>query len=157
SLKALFLPAFLWTLIAGTSTYLILFFAGQIEPGYEWFVLIAGILQGLFTTNQQIILGFNNIRLYNFTQIFVNFLILGALAYLMFVEESRDVADYFLAYVLAHVINWLIGMIYIFPRITWTDMLEFSVVRKLFGFGLTIQTGTFAQQLNNRFAFYVLV
>ncbi len=156
SIKQLIVPSYIWALAASTISILVLLLLDQIPGEMVELVFITGLLQGLYSANQQLLLGYDQIKRYNLLQLLMFVVLMGSLLVLINLNGA-EYEDFVYAYLIAVSVAFVTSWFALKPH--WNDSASKSgdnVLKTLFKFGFIIQVGAFAQRLNSRLTIYVL-
>lgn len=155
SIPKLMFPSYVWGFIASSIGFGILFLFEQIPNSFAVLIFLTGLLQSLFVANQQLILGRNNIRMYNFIQI-VHHAILLILLLVLLNHDGPSFSDFICAYFFAISCSFILSLIVLKPLFKEEKDSETSVVKDLVSLGLTVSIGALAQRINSRLSIYIL-
>lgn len=155
AIPKLMFPSYVWAVIASGIGFGLLYFLDQVPKQYAVLVFLTGFLQSLFVANQQLILGRNNIRMYNFIQIVHNAILLIVLI-LLLNHDGASFSDFLCAYFCAISVSFLLSLFVLKPLINERKMSENSVLKDLISLGLTVSIGALAQRINSRLNVYIL-
>lgn len=155
SLRKILLYGTLWItalLIAGSYT---LYLLGYLIPHYEWHFVIAAGMVSLNTFCMVIILGKNNIRLYNWLSVLQPLLLLTILSFDIFIEKKMVLDTYFDALYYSFGAALLIN-IYTITQYLKKDINEKFEFLSVISNGFLSQWGNWMHLLSNRFSYYIL-
>lgn len=157
SLIKLFIPSYIWGVIASIICAVVLYFTGSIPQGYFVHVMILSTLHSLFSVNTMILLGQERIRAINLLMVAqVSSLIAVLLVFYIF-TSNREVMVYVYAMYISYVIMFLGSFAGIAARLKRGDMSGMKlVIREILAFGSWAQTANIFQLFNYRLSYYFI-
>ncbi len=157
SVRELIIPSYIWAVVASSIAVLILYLIDQVPGEMLALVFLTGLLQGLYSANQQLLLGHDQIRKYNLLQLLMFFVLMGSLLTLINIDGAAY-EDFVYAYLIAVSTAFIVSCLVLKPHFSESESLkgDGNVLKTMFKYGLIIQIGAFAQRLNSRLTIYVL-
>ncbi|MBN1199829.1 MAG: polysaccharide biosynthesis C-terminal domain-containing protein [Bacteroidales bacterium] len=156
-LLKLFLPAYVWGIIASILCAAVLYFTHAIPQGYFVHVLILSILHSLFTVNTMILLGKERIKAINILTISqITSLIAIMLLFFLF-TGNREVMVYIYAMYVSYLIMFLGSFTLISRYLKRNDLSGMKqVIREILAFGSWAQAANIFQLFNYRLSYYFI-
>lgn len=155
ALKRIFVAGLVWILMVVSTGGVLLYYLNYLIPHYEWHFVVSCFLVILNTFCMVIILGKENIRLYNWLSIFQPLLLLIILLFNIFVEKNYLLDAYFdgLFYSFGFV---LILSLFSVVNYIKKESQKLFELKKILSNGFLSQWSVWMHLLSNRFSFYIL-
>ena len=153
--EQILLFAYLWSVLVGISVPLVL---GFFHPSsFTYYLIGLSILSSLLSTNINLFVGKQNIRMYNFYTIMQLVVLVLCILGFIYVLKITSVHVYFIAQIFCFGILFITSFFQIikdhnFSAISFSRKIGFG----LFSYGWKSQLSAFLQFLNNRLSFYYL-
>jgi O-antigen/teichoic acid export membrane protein len=156
-LLKLFVPSYIWGVIASIGCAAILNITNSIPEGYFLDVMILATLHSLFTVNTMILLGQERIRAINLLMIAqITSLIIVLLAFFIF-TSNREVMVYVWATYVSYIITFICSFALITTRLKRGDLSGMKgVIKEILAFGSWAQTANIFQLFNYRLSYYFI-
>ncbi len=156
----LVITSYLWSLIVGVLSYLILKITNLVDANFIIHICILSVINSFGAINANILLGREKIissNIVNFVQPVITVL---SLLIFIFIFKNTNVSIYIYALYFAYVISFIISILLIktdlidFFKIKITEFKE--VLKSMFNYGFYNQLGHVTQFLNFRISYYLL-
>ncbi len=156
-LLKLFIPSYIWGVIASIICAVVLYLTSSIPQGYFVHVMILSTLHSLFTVNTMILLGQERIKSINvLTVAQITSLVAVLLAFFIF-TSNREVMVYIYAMYVSYVIMFVGSFALITNRLKRGDLSGMKqVIREILAFGSWAQTANIFQLFNYRLSYYFI-
>ncbi|MFH1297798.1 MAG: polysaccharide biosynthesis C-terminal domain-containing protein [Bacteroidota bacterium] len=156
-LLKLFIPSYIWGVIASIACAGLLYFTDSIPEGYFVHVMILSTLHSLFTVNIMILLGQERIKAINvLTVAQITSLIATLLAFYLF-TSNREVMVYVYAMYISYIVMFLASVALITTRLKKGELSGMKrVIREILAFGAWAQTANIFQLFNYRLSYYFI-
>ena len=152
-----YLPAVLWAFISALAGAYILDLIGKIPEGFTWHVMILALLHSLTTLNQNVMLGKERIQHFNLVSVLQFAVLLGTLAYLIFIGGEKQVLTYVKALYMGYGSAFLLSTILIYKFINFSELNSGGkIVSRVLNYGWKAQLANVLQFFNYRLNFYIL-
>lgn len=147
--------AYLWSIIIGITVPLIIGLMHGLD--YLHFLIPLSILSALLTSNINMFIGKQNIKMFNlYTILQLAVHILCILAY-VYIFKITSVAAYFIAQITCYIILYIISTFQLVKDLKFSNFKFSKNIRNgLFDYGWKSQLSAFLQFLNNRLSFYFI-
>jgi len=156
-LMKLFLPSYIWGILASAACAVILLWTGSIPDGFFWHVAILSVIHSLYTVNSMILLGQERIRAVNIITVFQIVSLVGTLMIFFLFTDYREVMLYVVSLYVSYATTFLISLALITTRLRWCELTGMaSVVRQIFHFGSWAQLANVFQLFNYRLSYYFI-
>lgn len=156
-LLKLFLPSYVWGIIASLLCAAVLYITHAIPQGYFIHVLILSTLHSLFTVNTMILLGKERIKAINFLTIFQVASLITVLLIFFLLTSNREVMVYIYAMYVSFVVMFLGSFALITRYLKRGDVSGMKqVVREILAFGSWAQAANIFQLFNYRLSYYFI-
>ncbi len=144
-----------WSLISGFACGFILWALGLLPVGFEWFIILSGVLYACWSSYVTLLLGRQQNAAYNFLQFLNPLMSAGFLTLLLFLWE-KSLWSFAYGYTLSQGITAAVSLIWVMrlkePSQTW----EPRDWKGLFKHGIFIQLANLTQFMNYRVLFYLI-
>ncbi|MCX7727909.1 MAG: polysaccharide biosynthesis C-terminal domain-containing protein [Bacteroidia bacterium] len=155
SLKKIFIYGLIWIILVLLIGTLILYYLNYLIPFYEAEFVIISIMVILNTFCMVIILGKENIRLYNWLSVLQPLILLMILAFDIFIEKKFVLDSYIDALLYSFGIALIINMFSVLQYLKQDRLKDFALISILSN-GFLSQWSNWMHLLANRFGYYVL-
>ncbi len=155
SLKKIMLYGLLWVLAVVVLGSGVLYYLGYLIQGYEKEFLLGCLMVLLNTFCMVIVLGKENIRLYNWLSVLQPLILLLVLSFNIFVEKRVVLSSYFDALFYSFGITLFINIFTIWQYLKKDEKSAFGLSNILSN-GFLSQWSNWMHLLSNRFSYYVL-
>ena len=146
-----------WSLFMPLFLILGLHFLGIVEQGFNLYLTVICMIQGISSACQIMLLGHERINIYNllmFTQTLIHFLGLG---FLFFVLGKNDTESFMWSLMFCNLITMLIGLYLNYKLFNNFSLFNFWITaREAFKRGFIVQFSNIIQFLNYRLSFFFL-
>jgi len=154
--QLLFLSYF-FGIITNIAMCAVLYALNLIPREFTEMILLSSIFCSFFTINVQYFLSKERIALYNNFAALQWLLLAGFLLLFVFVFNRRDVAGYVDAYFLSYCVSGIFSFWFLFKKVRFCGFKGiFSLLKKMFKYGLVIQIANLAQLFNGRLSLYII-
>jgi O-antigen/teichoic acid export membrane protein len=155
-LKKLFVSGVVWTLIATSLSNLFFFILNKQIAGYEWDMFFLSLLIILHTFNMVIILGKENVKLFNFLSMLQPFLLICGIAFFTLYLKEFTLKAYIVPLYISFGTSFVISVFRVLKYISLdTVKVEFSF-KDIYSNGLFCQLAGWFHVQVNRFSWYIL-
>lgn len=153
--EQILLYGYLWSVIVGILVPLILGFSHGL--GYTPYLIGLSVLSALLTTNINLFVGQQNIRMFNLYTILQQAIHILFLIVIIYLIDLKSVTSYFLAQIGCFGVLFLISFFQVLRKCRLSNV-SFSVKiqKSIFDYGWKTQLSAFLQFLNYRSSFYFL-
>jgi O-antigen/teichoic acid export membrane protein len=154
--KKLYTYGVIWTLIAVPASNLILFLLGKEIAGFELDMLFLSAMIILNTFNLVIILGKENIKLFNLLSMLQPFLLLCGIAFFVLVLKDGTFRSYVIPLYISFAVSFIVSTITVFKYISKPDQKSDFSLKSIFSNGFFCQAAVLLHLQANRYSFYIL-
>ncbi|MBL7137327.1 MAG: polysaccharide biosynthesis C-terminal domain-containing protein [Bacteroidales bacterium] len=156
-LLKLFIPSYIWGVIASVVCAGVLNITGSIPEGYFLHVMILSLLHSLFTVNTMILLGQERIRAINVLTVAQFTALIATLMAFYLLTSNREVMVYVYAMYVAYIVMFLPSFALITTRLKRSELSGMKqVIREILAFGTWAQTANIFQLFNYRLSYYFI-
>lgn len=150
------LYSYAWSVITGIAVPLLFSFA-EIQTHYLYDLIGISVLSSLLSTNINLFIGSQNIRLFNIYTVLQQLVHVLFIVFLIYIVKLKDVSAYFLAQIFCLLFLFLTSLFFILKKCKRSEF-SFSkdVFINMFEYGWKTQLSAFIQFLNYRLSFYFL-
>jgi O-antigen/teichoic acid export membrane protein len=146
-----------WGLIASALGAVILSTAHMIPHEHTFDVFFLSLLASQINANQMLLLGKENVRAFNFSNLLQSLLSVGALYYFFNHAGVRSQLGFIYSLYIAFGLTFLSSFVLVFPRLKIRAMDNLvPLVRDILRLGGSIQLAGLLQTLNYRFSYFLL-
>lgn len=154
--KKLFSYGLIWTLIAVPASNFILFLLGKEIAGFEWDMLFLSAIIILNTFNLVIILGKENIKLFNILSMLQPFLLLCGITFFVLVLKDYTFRAYVIPLYISFSVSFVVSLITVLKYISEPDQKSDFSLKGIFSNGFFCQIAVLLHLQSNRYSFYIL-
>lgn len=156
-LLKLFVPSYIWGVIASVVCATVLYFTHSIPEGFFIHVMILSTLHSLFTVNTMILLGQERIKAINVMTVAQIITLVAVLLLFFIFTANREVMVYLYAMYVSYIIMFAGSFALITSRLKKGDLSGMGkVIREILSFGSWAQTANIAQLFNYRLSYYFI-
>lgn len=143
-------------IIASTLPFAFVFFK-LLEPNQLYTIVGLTIFQGLLTTSQSLLLGYEDIKSNNKLEISKSIILLVAILIFFWSFNLITLESIIYAYYLSYIIPFVISLIMVLPRLKRAKTESvFSIFKSVFKFGSQMQISNVSQIINYRICFFFI-
>ncbi|MGE5425029.1 MAG: polysaccharide biosynthesis C-terminal domain-containing protein [Syntrophothermus sp.] len=157
SVRALLVPSYIWGVVVSFSgTYILSLFEATRAENLMVHVLFLSLLLTFSTINLMVLMGKEQIRIYNIITFLQAIILLSVLGGLFFIIGNRETISYIIALYCSYGGSFLISLLMILPYLGKAAKKNENqgVLDKLFRYGGTMQAGNILQFLNYRLSYF---
>lgn len=148
--------SYLWSVLMGIIIPLIFRFA-SFQEKYVFYLIGISIFSSLLSTNINLFIGTQNIRLFNTYTVLQQLMHIVFIVLLVYVFNRTNVSTYFLAQICCYALLFIISFFQIIKKCNFSEISFSGVVFKsMLEYGWKNQLSAFIQFLNYRLSFYFL-
>ncbi|MBE0647834.1 MAG: polysaccharide biosynthesis C-terminal domain-containing protein [Bacteroidales bacterium] len=156
-LLKLFIPSYIWGVIASLLCSVILYVTNSIPEGFFVDVMILSVLHSLFSVNTMILLGQERIKAINVLTVAQIVSLVAILLVFFLFTSYREVMVYVYAMYFSYIIMFVGGFLLIVNRLKRCDLTGMKqVLREILAFGSWAQTANIFQLFNYRLSYYFI-
>lgn len=153
--EQILLYAYIWSIIAGVSIPLLVSFTHGLD--YLSHLIALSVLSSLLTTNVNLFVGQQNIKMFNLYTILQQIVHILFIVVIVYVINITSVSAYFTAQISCLAVLFVVSTFQVLKRCKFSNVSFSKQIRnKLFDYGWKIQLSSFLQFLNYRLSFYFL-
>jgi O-antigen/teichoic acid export membrane protein len=156
-LVALFVPAYLWSVVTSLAGAFILQFFSLIPSGFFWHVVILSLVLSLASVNFMILMGQERIRVYNIISLLQMITLFVVLIFWLFVLQEREVLSYIIGLYASYIFAFTGSLAMILFHGNWGRIRGMpGVIKEIFRYGSIMQAGNILQFFNYRLSYYFI-
>jgi O-antigen/teichoic acid export membrane protein len=144
-----------WSIVSGFACGIILWALGLLPEGFEWSILVSGVLYACWSSYVTLLLGRQQNAAYNFLQ-FLNPLMSAGFLWLLLFFWQKSLWSFAYGYTLSQGITVVVSLLWVLrlseSRTDW----EPRSWKNLFTHGIFIQLANLTQFMNYRVLFYLI-
>ena len=149
--------SYLFSILTNCLGTFILYVTNFISVEFVWHLFVTALFFTFYYINSLVLLSKENIKIYNFLALLQICLHLGILLFFIFVLNMKTVSSYIYAYGISYFISFIISSFFVLKKITIGNFDNlFSLFKKMFKYGVVIQSANLAQLLNYRLSYYII-
>lgn len=153
--EQILLYAYIWSIIAGVSIPLLVSFTHGLD--YLSHLIALSVLSSLLTTNVNLFVGQQNIKMFNLYTILQQIVHILFIVVIVYVINITSVSAYFTAQISCLAVLFVVSTFQVLKKCKFSNVSFSKQIRnKLFDYGWKIQLSSFLQFLNYRLSFYFL-
>lgn len=153
--EQILLYAYIWSIIAGVSIPLLVSFTHGLD--YLSHLIALSVLSSLLTTNVNLFVGQQNIKMFNLYTILQQIVHILFIVVIVYIINITSVSAYFTAQISCLAVLFVVSTFQVLKRCKFSNVSFSKQIRnKLFDYGWKIQLSSFLQFLNYRLSFYFL-
>lgn len=152
-----FLPAYIWTFLAGGVACVVLWGTGLIPEGYVMHVYVLSVLFSLSAANARFLLGYDRMRGFNLTYTLQGGLLFIAVLLLYYGLEIKSVDAYLWGLYFAYGSAWFVSLILLLPSFKPVPMKTLpKLTGKMLQYGLWAGVDNLAEQFTSRVNYFLI-
>lgn len=149
--------SYLFSILTNSLGTFILYVMNFISTEFVWQLFATALFFTFYYINSLVLLSKENIKTYNFLALLQICLHLGILLLFIFVLNRKNVLSYIYAYGISYFISFIISSFLVPRKIRIGNFCNlFSLFKKMFKYGVVIQSANLAQLLNYRLSYYII-
>ena len=153
----LILLSYIFSILTNFVGTIVLYLTNLTSFEFVWHLFAISIFFTFYYINSLVLLSKENIKAYNFLALIQIFIHFATLLFLLFVLNIKDVSAYIYAYGISYFISFIISLFWTVGKIRFGDSENlFFLFKKMFKYGVIIQSANLAQLLNYRLSYYVI-
>lgn len=164
SMRAIFVPSYLWTFIGSAGACLFMFATGLLPQAYAWDIYLLSIINSLVTANARFLLGKDHIKGFNLTHIFQGGLLFFVVLYLYYVADRQEVQSYVSALYVTNGTAFAVSLFLLIPslREEWSSSSAVSpksmieLLKEMFRYGLWSGADNLAEVCTTRLNYFLI-
>lgn len=163
SMPAIFVPAYVWTLIGSAIACFCMKGLGLIPEGYGQTVYLLSVVMSLVAANSRFLLGKDRITGFNITFMLQGGLLFFVLLYFYYIRQAKEVSSYIEGLYITNGIAFLFSLILLIPYLYDTRISNekkgksrIAILKEMFAYGLWGSADNMAEILTTRLNYFLI-
>lgn len=152
-----FLPAYLWTFLAGGVACVILWGTGFIPEGYVFHVYALSVFFSLAAANARFLLGYDRMHAFNLTYSLQGGLLFLSVLFFYYGLDIKSIDAYLLGLYIANGTAWLVSLLLLLPSFNKVSLGELpNLTGNMLQYGLWAGVDNLAEQFTSRVNYFLI-
>lgn len=161
SMRAIFVPAYLWTWIGSAIACGFMYLTGLLPEGYGIHVYLLAILSSLVTANARFLLGKDSIKGFNLTFMLQGGLLFFVLLGFYYLADRQEVRSYVWGLYITNGIAFLVSLLLLIPYYMREPSRppvkpSLRILREMFAYGLWAGADNLAENCTTRLNYFLI-
>lgn len=162
SMRTIFIPAYLWTLIGSAIACLCMQGLGLIPDGYGWTVYLLSVLMSWVAANSRFLLGKDRITGFNITFMLQGGVLFFVLLYFYYIRQEQEVEAYIRGLYITNGVAFLFSLFLLLPGLFAPVVTNkggksyAAMLKEMFAYGLWGSADNMAEILTTRLNYFLI-